>query len=82
MDAISPTALAVHRVGVQSFPKRADVVVTLGQINKDTEFLAMTLRSSGTVVLPEGAWWLSERCADGRITSLAGSDLSRADRVC
>lgn len=81
IQAVAPVPVAVHAVGVKSFPSTVDAIVTLGQISRDTEVLAMTLKASSTVVLPEAEWWLSERCEDGRITSLAGSDLSRTDKV-
>lgn len=81
-DAVHPCRVDVWAVRVKSFPPLADVVVTMGQISKETEFLAMTLKASGgTIVLPEGAEWLSDRVADGRIKIMVGSDASRADRV-
>lgn len=79
LDAIAPVPVELISVKAADFPLRADCVATMGQISKATEFLAMGVRASSTVVLPEGAEWLAERASDGRITAIAGSDLSRAD---
>lgn len=79
IEAVSPVPVSVRSVQAKDFPLSADVVVTMGQISKETEFLALGVRAKATVVLPEGAEWLAEKAAKGQIELIAGSDLSRAD---
>jgi hypothetical protein len=72
----SPVKVKLGRVVQGSLPRKADVVVTMGQLNGETELFAMRLGAM-CIVLPEGGDWMGERIQEGRFETLVGSDLAR-----
>ncbi|MGH7867286.1 MAG: hypothetical protein ACREP9_06545 [Candidatus Dormibacteraceae bacterium] len=74
----SPVKVILGRINVSDLPRKADLVVTMGQLNKETELFAMRMGAM-CLVLPEGGNWLGEHI--DRYPLIVGVDLATPGKL-
>lgn len=80
-DAVTPRHVTVEHPQPMSQPRTADAVVTTGSLGRETEMLAMRLRTSRIFVLPEASEFLKSFVDSLPDPVLAGADMGNASHL-